>query len=74
MEEPHPQEEEVWAVLLHHSATRKKKRGFCRPLGQLVLSYAHLMTYIKLIQFRRRWWREVGLLGLECLPDLCHSP
>lgn len=33
---------------------------------------AYLRTYIKLIQFRRRWW-EVWLLGLECLPDLCHS-
>lgn len=38
----------------------------------LIQSCAYLRTYTKLIQFRRRWW-EVWLLGLECLPDLCHS-
>lgn len=31
-----------------------------------------MKTYIKLIQFRRRW-REVWFLRLEGLPDFCHS-
>lgn len=39
----------------------------------LIQGYAYLRTYVKLIQFRRRWWWEVWLLGLEGLPYLCHS-
>lgn len=37
-----------------------------------IQSCAHLRTYVKLFQFRRWWWK-VWLLGLEGLPDLCHS-